>query len=172
MWLSWLLLLFKTPFPVLSAFSKGLGSRCRPCKPPVPWDALCGSSHTAGAAGMKARSRVIPAGSVLPWFPTRRAFPHAALGREGKGRCRAEPVTSCTGVWRVPPPGPPSHAVPWEVRRLSQSQLGVLQGWWASTACSWLLLRLVLQAVRTPQPNPSGWCLGKNTPGSRSFVSL
>lgn len=89
MWLSWLLLLFKTPFPVLSAFSKGLGSRCRPCKPPVPWDALCGSSHTAGAAGMKARSRVIPAGSVLPWFPTRRAFPHAALGREGTLQGRA-----------------------------------------------------------------------------------
>lgn len=42
---------FKTPLSVLSAFSKVLGCRCRPCKPSVPWmGAVCGccpaSQHT------------------------------------------------------------------------------------------------------------------------------
>lgn len=121
---------FKTPYPVLSAFWKVLGCRCRPCKPSVPrMGAVCGSSHTAGAAWMKARSTVIPAGSVLPCFPAH-TLPAccAPSSQDGTGRCRAEPVTSCMGVWQVPPPGTPSHAVPWEVCRLSQSQLGVLQG--------------------------------------------
>lgn len=159
---------FKTPFPVLSAFSKVLGGGCRPCKPPAPWMLSVEEVRLLGQPRMK-KAR-IPAGSALPCIPTGTRW--APSPRDGTGRCRAGLVTSCRGVWQVPPPGPPSHAVPWEVRRLSQSQLGVLQGWWAGTACSWLLLRLVLQAVQTPQPNPSGRCLGKNTLGSWSFVSL
>lgn len=132
-------------------------------------DAVCRGSQAAGAARMKEARRIL---ALHPNPHMRSSQPGDGTGREGRGCCRAGLVTSCRGVWPVPPPGPRSHAVPWEVRRLSQSQRGVLQGWGAGTACSRLLPRLVVQAVRTPQPNPSGWCRGKNTLGSWSFVSL
>lgn len=154
---------FKTPFPALSAFSKVIRGVCRPCKPPVLW------MRCVEAVRMKEARRIL---ALHPNPHMRSSQPGDGTGREGRGCCRAGLVTSCRGVWQVPLPGPRSHAVPWEVRRLSQSQRGVLQGWGAGTACSRLLPRLVVQAVRTPQPNPSGWCRGKNTLGSWSFVSL
>lgn len=169
---------------MLSALSKMLGSPWRPfglwprsCKPSCAMDATRGSGHTAGAAQMKAMSTVTPAGSVLPasWHVTPPACCSLSLPGSWDGMLRGAGQSLWPSAWlcdRSHHQALPATLSPGEVCRLSQSQLGIRRGWWASTTCSWLLLRLVLQAMQTPQLNPAGWCLGKNTPRSRSFVSL